>query len=94
MLPIYDVGAQDGVRYLVTEFLEGKTLRERLQEGSLSVNKAVDYGLQIARGLAAAHERGIIHRDLKPENIFITRDGHAKLLDFGLARVRSRLRYR
>jgi eukaryotic-like serine/threonine-protein kinase len=89
IVAIYDVGAQDGVRYLVTEFLEGKTLRERLQEGSLSVNKAVDYGLQIARGLAAAHERGIIHRDLKPENVFITRDGHAKLLDFGLARVRA-----
>ncbi len=89
IVAIYDVGAQDGVRFLVTEFLEGKTLRERLQEGSLSVNKAVDYGLQIARGLAAAHERGIIHRDLKPENVFITRDGHAKLLDFGLARVRA-----
>ena len=89
IVAIYDVGSQDGVRYLVTEFLEGKTLRERLQEGALSVNKAVDYGLQIARGLAAAHERGIIHRDLKPENVFITRDGHAKLLDFGLARVRT-----
>lgn len=89
IVAIYDVGAQDGVRYLVTEFLEGKTLRERLQEGTLSVNKAVDYGLQIARGLAGAHERGIIHRDLKPENVFITRDGHAKLLDFGLARVRA-----
>ena len=89
IVAIYDVGAQDGVRFLVTEFLEGKTLRERLQEGSLSVNKAVDYGLQIARGLAGAHDRGIIHRDLKPENVFITRDGHAKLLDFGLARVRA-----
>jgi eukaryotic-like serine/threonine-protein kinase len=89
VVAIYDVGTQDGLRFLVTEFLEGKTLRERLQEGSLSVNKAVDYGLQIARGLAGAHERGIVHRDLKPENVFITRDGHAKLLDFGLARVRA-----
>lgn len=71
---------------IVMELLEGETLRDRLNAGALSVRKAIDYGVQIARGLAAAHERGIIHRDLKPENIFIVSDGHAKILDFGLAR--------
>lgn len=73
-------------RAIVMELLEGETLRERLEAGRLSVRKAIDYGIQIARGLAAAHERGIIHRDLKTENIFIVSDGHAKILDFGLAR--------
>jgi eukaryotic-like serine/threonine-protein kinase len=86
ILAVYDVGMNDGAPYLVTEYLEGKTLRERLTEGALPVSKAVDLSQQIARGLAAAHERGIVHRDLKPENIFLTRDGHAKLLDFGLAK--------
>ncbi len=73
-------------RAIVMELLEGETLRDRLNAGQLSIRKAIDYGIQIARGLAAAHERGIIHRDLKPENIFIVTDGHAKILDFGLAR--------
>ena len=86
ILAVYDVGMNDGSPYLVLEFLEGKTLRERLNEGPLPVSKAVDSAQQIARGLAAAHERGIVHRDLKPENIFLTRDGHAKILDFGLAK--------
>jgi Tol biopolymer transport system component len=86
ILAVYDVGLHEGSPYLVTEFLEGKTLRERLQEGALSPSKTIDFAQQIARGLAAAHERGIVHRDLKPENVFLTRDGHAKLLDFGLAK--------
>ena len=86
ILAVYDIGMHEGSPYLVMEFLEGKTLRERLNEGALPVSKAVDFAQQIARGLAAAHERGILHRDLKPENIFLTRDGHAKLLDFGLAK--------
>ncbi len=77
-------GVEDGA--LVMELLEGETLRDRLNAGALSVRKAIEYGVQIARGLAAAHERGIVHRDLKPENIFIVSDGHAKILDFGLAR--------
>jgi hypothetical protein len=86
ILAVYDVGVNDGSPYLVMEFLEGKTLRERLNEGALPVSRAIEFAQQVARGLAAAHERGIVHRDLKPENIFLTRDGHAKILDFGLAK--------
>ena len=86
ILAIYDVGTQNGIPYLVSEFIEGQTLRQLLNDGALPVRKAVDYALQIARGLAAAHDRGIIHRDLKPENILITRDGRVKILDFGLAK--------
>ena len=73
--------------YIVSELLEGATLREKLSAGALRERKALDYAVQIARGLAAAHERGIVHRDLKPENIFITNDGRAKILDFGLAKL-------
>jgi serine/threonine protein kinase len=73
--------------YLVTELLEGQTLRERLQQGEIPVRKAVEFALQAARGLAAAHDRGIVHRDLKPENLFLTRDGVVKILDFGLAKL-------
>ena len=87
ILSIHDTGALDGTRYLVTELLEGDTLRERLASGPLPVRKAVDYALQICRGLAAAHEKGITHRDIKPENIFLTRDGRVKILDFGLAKL-------
>ena len=87
ILAVFDVGVQDGTPYLVMELLEGETLRERLDRGPLSVRKCVDIALQIAHGLAAAHERGIIHRDVKPENIFITKEGHTKLLDFGLAKA-------
>jgi serine/threonine protein kinase len=85
ILSIHDTGAYDGTRYIVTELLEGDTLRERLAGGPLPVRK-VDYALQICRGLAAAHDKGITHRDLKPENIYITRDGRVKILDFGLAK--------
>src|SRR5579872_1532691 len=87
IVAIHDIGHDAGVTFAVTELLEGETLRDRLQSGRLPVRKAVDLGGQIAQGLSAAHAKGIIHRDLKPENIFITRDGHAKILDFGLAKV-------
>ncbi len=86
ILSIYDIGETSGAPYVVSELLEGETLRDRLRNGALSSRKAVDYAQQIARGLAAAHERGIVHRDLKPENLFIIDDGRAKILDFGLAK--------
>jgi serine/threonine protein kinase len=87
ILAIYDIGVHDGLRYIVSELLEGETLRDRLGGGSISARRATDYALQIAQGLAAAHDKGIVHRDLKPENIFITRDGRVKILDFGLAKL-------
>ena len=87
ILAIHDFGTHEGIAYAVTELLEGKTLRERLEEGPLSPRKAIEYGVQAAHGLAAAHDRGIVHRDLKPENVFVTNDGRVKVLDFGLARV-------
>jgi WD40 repeat protein len=87
ILAIHDFGVDGGVAYSVTELLEGETLRARLTGSPLHGRKALDFALQIARGLAAAHERGIVHRDLKPENIFLTKDGHVKILDFGLARM-------
>jgi serine/threonine protein kinase/Tol biopolymer transport system component len=87
ILAVFDIGSQDNSPYIVSELLDGGTLRSRLNSGPLPVRKAVDYALQIVRGLAAAHDHGIFHRDLKPENIFITRDGHVKILDFGLAKL-------
>jgi Tol biopolymer transport system component len=85
---VYDIGTDDGgTPYVVSELLEGETLRAALAGGRLSPRRAVDYALQIAHGLAAAHEKGIVHRDLKPENVFVTRDGRAKILDFGLAKL-------
>src|SRR5580700_10915376 len=87
ILSIYDIGEAQGAPYVVSELLEGETLRDRLQNGPLSSRKAIDYAQQIARGLAAAHEKGIVHRDLKPENLFITHDGRVKILDFGLAKL-------
>jgi serine/threonine protein kinase len=88
ILTIYDIGTHDGVSYIVFELLTGQTLRERLGD-SLPLQRAVDYALQIASGLAAAHEKGIVHRDLKPENLFLTKDGRVKILDFGLAKLKS-----
>jgi Tol biopolymer transport system component len=87
ILSIYDVGKNDGSPYVVSELLEGETLRKRIIGTPLGQRRAVDYALQIANGLAAAHEKGIIHRDLKPDNIFITNDGRVKILDFGLAKL-------
>jgi len=87
ILSIYDIGEDHGAPYVVSELLEGETLRDRLQNGPLSSRKAIDYAQQIARGLAAAHEKGIVHRDLKPENLFVTHDGRVKILDFGLAKL-------
>ena len=87
ILGIYDLGRDGEVVYAAMELLEGESLRERLGHGSLPVSKAVEIAGRLAKGLAAAHDKGIIHRDLKPENIFLTRDGQVKILDFGLARV-------
>jgi len=87
ILAVFDIGTSEGSPYVVSELLEGETLRERLRSGSIAVRKALDYALQIAQGLAAAHEKGIIHRDLKPENLFVTKDGRVKILDFGLAKL-------
>jgi serine/threonine protein kinase/Tol biopolymer transport system component len=87
ILAVHDVETHDGAPYVVYELLEGETLRESVSGGALAARKAVDYALQIAHGLAAAHEKRIIHRDLKPENIFITHDGRVKILDFGLAKL-------
>ncbi len=87
ILSLHDFGSDGGVAYAVTELLEGDTLRQRMQSGQLPPRKAIEFGVQIVRGIAAAHQKGIIHRDLKPENIFITRDGQVKVLDFGLAKA-------
>jgi serine/threonine protein kinase len=86
ILAIHDFGSAGSLTYAVMELLDGETLRERLTSGPLPIRKAVDYAVQIVRGLSAAHDKGIVHRDLKPENIFITSDSHVKILDFGLAR--------
>src|ERR1700674_1081431 len=86
ILAIHDFCNQDGIAYAVMELLEGETLRGKLDAGPITQKQAVDYALQIARGLSAAHEKGIVHRDLKPENLFVGRDGHVKILDFGLAK--------
>ncbi len=87
ILVVHDIGAHDGSPYVVSELLEGETLRKRISGTPLAQRRAIDYALQIAHGLAAAHEKGIIHRDLKPDNIFITNDGRVKILDFGLAKL-------
>ena len=87
VLGIFDLGREGTTAYAVMELLSGQTLRERLEEGSLPQRKALEYALQVAHGLAAAHEKGIVHRDLKPENLFLTSDGRIKILDFGLAKV-------
>jgi serine/threonine protein kinase len=87
ILSIYDVGTHEGSPYVVSELLQGQTLRQRISGTSLPQRKAIDYALETARGLAAAHEKGIVHRDLKPDNLFITNDGRVKILDFGLAKL-------
>jgi hypothetical protein len=87
IVAIHDFRNEDGTLFAVTELLQGKSLRERLAEGPLPVHKAIDAAVQIAHGLAAAHQRGIVHRDLKPDNLFLCADGRLKILDFGLAKV-------
>jgi len=89
IIAIHDVGTHEGSPYVVTELLEGETLRDRINGTALPARKAIDYAGQVARGLAAAHDRGIVHRDLKPENLFVTRDGRVKILDFGLAKLKG-----
>jgi TolB-like protein/Tfp pilus assembly protein PilF len=86
ILAIHDFGTHEGIAYAVTELLEGETLRGKLDGAPVSQAQAVDWALQIAKGLSAAHGKGVVHRDLKPENVFVTRDGHVKILDFGLAK--------
>jgi eukaryotic-like serine/threonine-protein kinase len=87
ILSIHDIGTHDGAPYLVSECLEGRSLRQELSGGALPLRRAVEYAREIAQGLAAAHDKGIIHRDLKPENVFVTQDGRVKILDFGLAKL-------
>ncbi|HKV82549.1 MAG TPA: protein kinase [Candidatus Sulfotelmatobacter sp.] len=87
ILAVYQMGTHEGVPYLVSELLEGETLRELVRRGRIVLRKAIDFGVQIAHGLATAHQKGVVHRDLKPENLFVTKDGRAKILDFGLAKL-------
>jgi eukaryotic-like serine/threonine-protein kinase len=87
ILVVYDIGTHNGAPYLVTELLEGETLRARLHDSALPLRKSLEYAIQVGQGLAAAHEKGIVHRDLKPDNIFLCRDGRSKILDFGLAKL-------
>ncbi len=87
---VHDLGVADGVPYVVEELLDGETLRQVLARGPMSARRVIEYAVQVARGLAAANDRGIVHRDLKPENLFVTRDGRAKILDFGLAKITAK----
>src|SRR3989440_780796 len=87
ILIVHDIGTHDGSPYIVSELLEGETLRQRMSGAALAQRRVTDYASQIAHGLAAAHEKGIVHRDLKPDNVFITKDGRIKILDFGIAKL-------
>ena len=87
VLTVYAIGRQDDTPYLVTELLDGVSLRQKLADGPIGEGKAIEYGEQLVEGLAAAHAKGIVHRDLKPDNVFITRDDRVKILDFGLAKL-------
>ncbi|HEX4380701.1 MAG TPA: protein kinase [Candidatus Acidoferrum sp.] len=90
ILAIYDVGTRDASPYLVSELLEGDSLRVILEKGPIPQRKAIEYAVQIANGLAAAHDKGIVHRDLKPDNLYVCRDGRVKILDFGLAKLANK----
>ncbi|MDT7603903.1 MAG: eukaryotic-like serine/threonine-protein kinase, partial [Acidobacteriota bacterium] len=90
ILTVYEIGEADGKPYMVMEYVQGETLRQKIAAGSLSVKEALEIAIQVAEGLAKAHEHGIIHRDLKPENLMLSRDGYAKILDFGLAKLIER----
>src|ERR1017187_2023653 len=87
ILAVYQMATHEGASYMVSELLDGERLRERLRHGPIPLRKAIDYAVQIAHGLAAAHDKGIVHRDLKPDNLFVTKDGRVKILDFGLAKL-------
>src|SRR5713226_718109 len=87
ILIVHDIGTHDGSPFVVSELLEGETLRQRMGGTAMAQRRAIDYALAIAHGLAAAHEKGIVHRDLKPDNVFITKDGRVKILDFGIAKL-------
>ena len=89
ILTVYDVGEHEGVRYLVSEYVQGQSLRQQLAGGALRVRDALAIARDICGGLAAAHAHGVVHRDLKPENIFLKSGGGAKILDFGLAKLQS-----
>src|SRR5262249_39438514 len=87
IVAVYDVGVHEGAPYFVTELLEGESLRPRMSRGRVPLATALDWGIQLAHGLAAAHRRGIVHRDVKPDNVFIAAGGQVKLLDFGIAKL-------
>lgn len=89
IVSVFDVGVADKIHYIVTELIEGETLRQRIPPQGMNTRKAIELGVQLANGLAAAHDQGIAHRDLKPENILVTKDGRLKILDFGLAKLRT-----